>query len=146
MCDRWTKSSWFTSVLFPSWCHEENIPETEWLSPRHWLTSWRMTQRPGIASKFSLFIFLFSFAGLFPDNILPFLDADTNGKGPTPKQSTTYITITLQIMTNASFITISYLTLSIRFISTKESSVFFQKHSSPSRMSNYKQIPLSSSS
>ena len=61
----------------------------DWVTVSKTLTSWRMTQCSGIVSKFSLFTFLFLFSCLFPDNIWPFLDADTNGKGPTPKQSTT---------------------------------------------------------
>ena len=142
MCVIDGQSSWFTSVGFTSWCHQENILETEWLSPRHWHPGRRMTQCSGIATQsLMLLVLVVSFfhyltlSGLNVNDIWQMANIEAKYYN---------ITITEHIMTNASFIT-THLTLSRRFISTKESSVFFQELSSPSRMNNYKQIPLSSS-
>ena len=104
------------------------------------LTSWQeddtmLRNSDTVYSCSCLFLTLFN-SFLFLDSM-----SMTYGKWPTKYYN---ITITEHIMTNASFIT-THLTLSRRFISTKESSVFFQELSSPSRMNNYKQIPLSSS-
>ena len=102
-----------------------------------------MTQRSGIATQSLMLLVLVSFfhyltlSGLNVNDIWQMANIEAKYYN---------ITITEHIMTNASFITTTtHLTLSRRFISTKESSVFFQELSSPSRMNNYKQIPLSSS-
>ena len=143
MCDRWTKFLIYVSRLQSSWCHQENILETEWLSPRHWHPGTRMTQRSGIATQSLMLPVLVSFS-----HYLTLSGLNVNDIWQMANIEAKYYNITIteqeHIMTNASFIT-THLTLSRRFISTKESSVFFQELSSPSRMNNYKQIPLSSS-
>ena len=88
MASVWSMDKMFLIYVSPVMMSRGKHPG-DWVTVSKTLTSWRMTQHSGIASKCSLFIFLFLSACLFPDNIWPFLDADTNGKGPTLKQSTT---------------------------------------------------------
>ena len=95
----------------------------DWVTVTKSQTSWRMTQHSTFQSIFNPLWRLI------------------HGKWPT-------LSTTLQLQSQYTSWQMHHslhLTLSRCFISTKESSVFFQETSSPSRMSNYKQIPLSSS-